>query len=597
MSGKCGQRNVRRMVRLIDRNPNLEPRTSLVARLVVLVVITIAILLIWISNLYLTDRFTQDTRSRADLRVALYIGNIASELQRTSVVPLLLSRDPILISDLNTVNYAATSQRLISIKDEIGAASMRLLDGDGRVVAATDRREIGSRYRNADYFVEALRSRDTVFTASTLDTGALEFNYSRKIANGKEGIGVIVVEVGLTKLERHWANAGEAILVTDSAGKIILTSEPRWRNMSEEDLVDVTDAPGALERALSVTGDWTASPADAIRQGISLLRFEGKIGFQGWRLIYFTTFASVRERVNGVLALEIMGFSILVALVFYVLSRRAIQQSTIFQRESVELRALNDRLSREIEERERVERNLEVAEQSLAQSSKLAALGEMSAAVSHELNQPLAAMKTYLAGAKLLLQRHRPDEALSSFQRIDDLINRMAAITKQLKSYARKGGDDLRPVDLREALSAALSMMEPQLNQMEVRITQTVPREPVMVMGDQLRLEQVIVNLLRNALDAMKNLDERELDIMLSAGDIAKLAVRDNGHGIDNLDQLFEPFYTTKKPGDGVGLGLAISSGIVTDLGGRLIARNGSGGGAVFEIQMPVLVKKTQAAE
>ena len=597
MSGKCGQRNVRRMVRLIDRNPNLEPRTSLVARLVVLVVITIAILLIWISNLYLTDRFTQDTRSRADLRVALYIGNIASELQRTSVVPLLLSRDPILISDLNTVNYAATSQRLISIKDEIGAASMRLLDGDGRVVAATDRREIGSRYRNADYFVEALRSRDTVFTASTLDTGALEFNYSRKIANGKEGIGVIVVEVGLTKLERHWANAGEAILVTDSAGKIVLTSEPRWRNMSEEDLVDVTDAPGALERALSVTGDWTASPADAIRQGISLLRFEGKIGFQGWRLIYFTTFASVRERVNGVLALEIMGFSILVALVFYVLSRRAIQQSTIFQRESVELRALNDRLSREIEERERVERNLEVAEQSLAQSSKLAALGEMSAAVSHELNQPLAAMKTYLAGAKLLLQRHRPDEALSSFQRIDDLINRMAAITKQLKSYARKGGDDLRPVDLREALSAALSMMEPQLNQMEVRITQTVPREPVMVMGDQLRLEQVIVNLLRNALDAMKNLDERELDIMLSAGDVAKLAVRDNGHGIDNLDQLFEPFYTTKKPGDGVGLGLAISSGIVTDLGGRLIARNGSGGGAVFEIQMPVLVKKTQAAE
>ena len=105
------------MVRLIDRNPNIEPRTSLVARLVVLVVITIAILFIWISNLYLTDRFTQDTRSRADLRVALYIGNIASELQRTSVVPLLLSRDPILISDLNTVNYAATSQRLISIKD------------------------------------------------------------------------------------------------------------------------------------------------------------------------------------------------------------------------------------------------------------------------------------------------------------------------------------------------------------------------------------------------------------------------------------------------------------------------------------------------
>jgi len=273
--------------------------------------------------------------------------------------------------------------------------------------------------------------------------------------------------------------------------------------------------------------------------------------------------------------------------VFYVLSRRAVQQTNILRQESDELRALNDRLQKEISERERVEQSLKVAEQSLAQSSKLAALGEMSAAVSHELNQPLAAMKTYLAGAKLLLQRHRPDEALSSFQRIDDLIGRMGAITRQLKSYARKGGDDLQPVDLRDALQTALTMMEPQLNQMQVRITRAIPREPVLVMGDQLRLEQVIVNLLRNALDAMREVTERELDILMSAGDTCKLSVRDNGHGIDKLDQLFEPFFTTKKPGDGVGLGLAISSGIITELGGRLTARNAPDTGAIFEIQMP----------
>lgn len=585
------------MAAVKDDTPTLVQRTSLVARLVVLVVITIAIILIWISNLYLTDRFTQDNRSRAELRVALYAGNITSELQRVSVVPLLLSRDPVLIADLNAASFTATSQRLISIKDEIGAASLKLIDGEGRVVAATDRRDIGARQRNAPFFVEALRSSETVFTSTTLDTGGLIFSHSRKIASGKEGIGVIVVEVGLSRIEQTWAYSGEAILVIDSTGNIVMASDPRWRNKTEAEALAVTDAPGALERAIQATSEWNLSPADALRQGQPYMRFEGKIGFQGWRLVYLSTFGSVRERVNGVLAIEIMGFSILVALVFYVLSRRAIQQSSVFQRESIELRALNERLSREIEERERIERNLEVAEQSLAQSSKLAALGEMSAAVSHELNQPLAAMKTYLAGAKLLLQRHRPDEALSSFQRIDDLINRMGAITRQLKSYARKGGDELKPVDMREALATGLAMMEPQLNQMKVNITQTIPLDPVMVLGDQLRLEQVIVNLLRNALDAMKHLDERELDILLNAGDIAKLSVRDNGHGIDNLDQLFEPFYTTKKPGDGVGLGLAISSGIVTDLGGRLIARNGAKGGAVFEIQMPILQTKTEAAE
>jgi two-component system C4-dicarboxylate transport sensor histidine kinase DctB len=250
---------------------------------------------------------------------------------------------------------------------------------------------------------------------------------------------------------------------------------------------------------------------------------------------------------------------------------------------------LNGRLQREIAERQRVEKTLEEAEQSLAQSQKLAALGEMSAAVSHELNQPLAAMKTYLAGAKLLLQRKRVEEAASSFQRIDDLIDRMGAITRQLKSYARKGGDAFEPVDLRDALKAALTMMEPQLRTTRVEITQNLPRRPVMVMVDRLRLEQVIINLLRNALDAMKDASPRVLDLLIAEGDDAVLSVRDSGNGIENLDALFEPFYTTKKPGEGIGLGLAISSGIVADLGGRLTARNGEQGGAVFEIRLPLL--------
>jgi two-component system C4-dicarboxylate transport sensor histidine kinase DctB len=272
----------------------------------------------------------------------------------------------------------------------------------------------------------------------------------------------------------------------------------------------------------------------------------------------------------------------------------------IFQLESAELRQLNTALQREIAERQKAEKSLQVAEQTLAQSSKLAALGEMSAAVSHELNQPLAAMKTYLAGAKLLLQRNRPEEALSSFQRIDDLIERMGAITRQLKSYARKGGDAFEPLDTRLCVSAALSMMEPQLKRRHVRITRNIPQDPVMVMGDRLRLEQVLINLLRNAIDATKTQDDPQVDIILSGGDAARITVRDNGGGVEDLENLFEPFYTTKAPGDGVGLGLAISSGIVNDFGGRLTARNGQDGGAAFEVELPILKQddgKTEAAE
>ena len=310
----------------------------------------------------------------------------------------------------------------------------------------------------------------------------------------------------------------------------------------------------------------------------------------------YTAYASVRERVNGVLALQIMGFALMLAGGFYLLSRRARSQSAVLAQESAELRRLNGRLQREIAERQKVERNLEEAELSLQQSQKLAALGEMSAAVSHELNQPLAAMKTYLAGARLLLQRKRTEEAASSFQRIDDLIERMGAITRQLKSYARKGGDALEPVDLRDALKGALTMMEPQLRTETVEITQSLPRTPVMVMVDRLRVEQVIINLLRNALDAMKGSDRKEIDLMIAEGDEVVLTVRDTGDGIDDLEALFEPFYTTKKPGEGVGLGLAISSGIVNDLGGRLTARNSERGGAVFEVRLPTLSEEQGGA-
>ena len=249
-------------------------------------------------------------------------------------------------------------------------------------------------------------------------------------------------------------------------------------------------------------------------------------------------------------------------------------------------------------EREKVEKNLQVAEQTLAQSSKLAVLGEMSASVSHELNQPLAAMKTYLAGAKLLLQRRRPEEALSSFHRIDDLIERMGAITRQLKSYARKGGDAFEPVDLVASTSTALEMMEPQLKAREVSVVRRVPNEPVMLLADRIRLEQIIINLLRNAMDATKGVETPQIEIAVvpRTGRVV-LSVRDNGHGIEDLKKLFEPFYTTKAPGDGVGLGLAISSSIAADLGGRLMARNGQDGGAVFELHLPLMDGAKAAAE
>ncbi len=584
----------------MSADPNMsDPQTGTGwrVRLIVALLVLLAISVVGVTNRWLTDSFTETTRNRAELRLALYSGNMMSELQRTSVVPLLLARDPELIRALNEAQFSRTSGRLISFQAEIGAASIQLLDSNGRTVGATNRNLLGTNHREAGYFVDAKRVNDTVFTAAQGDGGAVEFVYSRAVVQDGAPLGVVVVGVDLRKYERAWAGLQDAVAVTDSEGRVLLSTEPRWRGLPVAEALAAQDAPSAIDRALQATADWAQTAPDAYVQGEAVMRTEARVPFRGWRIITFTAYDSVREQVNGVLALEIMGFAILLALTFYFLSRRAMNQSLGFQRESIELRQLNARLQREIAEREKVEKSLQVAELTLAQSSKLAALGEMSAAVSHELNQPLAAMKTYLAGARLLLQRKRPDEALSSFQRIDDLIERMGAITRQLKSYARKGVEAFEPVDVRSCISAALSMMEPQLKTRVVKITRALPRQPVIVMADRLRLEQVIINLLRNAIDAVKDLPNPQIDILLSVGATATLTVRDNGTGITDLDNLFEPFYTTKKPGEGVGLGLAISSGIVTELGGRLTARNGESGGAVFEMQLPLMGKEIEAAE
>ena len=572
-------------------------RISWRMKLAVVLLVLMAFGVVLVTNRWLSERFTETTRNRAELRLAFYSGNMVSELQRTSVVPLLLSGDPALADALKSGNFLGTSEKLIRVQSEIGVASIVLLDADGLTVAATNRNLLGIKHRGSAYFIDAQRTMDTVFTVQKQDGVEFEFTYSRAVLVDGKPAGVIVVAVDLMKYERAWSALQDAVLVTDSEGTVILATEPRWRGLPMAEALAARDVGSALGRALQATADWAQNPPDTYVRGEAVMKTEARVPFRGWRMMTFTAYDSVRERVNGILALEAMVFTILMAAAFYALSRKAWSQTISFQRESAELRLLNARLQREISQREKVQKDLAVAELTLAQSSKLAALGEMSASVSHELNQPLAAMKTYLAGARLLLQRKRPEEALSSFQRIDDLIERMGAITRQLKSYARNGGEAFEPVDLRQALSSALSLMEPQLKLRVVKIIRTLPRQPVMVMADRIRLEQVIINLLRNALDATRDSADPQIELLLSSGDVAMLTVRDNGHGIADLDNLFEPFYTTKKPGEGVGLGLAISSGIVTDLGGRLTARNAENGGAVFEMRLPLIGEKIDAAQ
>ena len=569
--------------------PPRGPASGTLLRLALLSALTALALVIWGGQVYLTRAFSEDQSAEGTVRATAYAGGLQSALQRHSIVPLLLARDPILIAALRDGQTAEADARLVTFREEVGAGSIFLLDRDGRVAAASDDRPRGEDLSGAEFFSVPIAdpSANTAYTVVEKEGGGYSFHYSRRLEDNGTVLGVVVVTVDLSLYEESWRRARVKVVVTDSEDRVLLASEPNWRGKTLANILATAASPSRVSQALDEARRSLGPPSFVYIAGTPHLRNDVKVGFRSWTLTYFPTLEGVRARVNAVLALVVTGFAILMALAFYMLARRIRAESRRIKRESDELRLLNRRLSVEMAARRRVERNLKEAEQSLEQASKLAALGQMSAAVSHELNQPLAAMKTYLAGARLLLQRRRPDEALSSFQRIDDLIDRMGGITRQLKSYARKGDVELEAVDLRDSVRAGLSMMAPQLGKMAVTITTTLPSEPVVVLADPLRIEQIIVNLLRNALDAVKGRDDRRIKIFLVLGETILLSIEDNGPGIRDPEKLFEPFYTTKKPGEGLGLGLAISAGFAAELGGRLVARNAPDGGAVFELLLP----------
>jgi len=225
------------MSSVTENSETLAPRVANLSwrvRIALVTIFLIAVATVYFTNQFLTARFTQSTLQRAQLRLALYTGNMVSELQRNSIVPRLLSSDAELVGALSSRDYQRTSQRLLSFVDEIGAAAILLLDLDGRVVAATDRNRLGEIQRNLPHFVEATRASETVFTTHQMETGGYDFAYSRRVVANNKTLGVIVVEVDLRKFQSAWAGISDAVIVTLPNGPIVLATEKTWIGLPEE---------------------------------------------------------------------------------------------------------------------------------------------------------------------------------------------------------------------------------------------------------------------------------------------------------------------------------------------------------------------------
>ena len=573
----------------LDSLENSLSRNPITARVFLFSLSVLFVVLLVATNSFFTSKYLNDIKQEGEIRLTQNERNIVSELQKNSVIPQFLVRDQSIWNALLSNNFSSLPQMFFEFIDEISIESITLMDRTGQIVAVAGKENLNVNSSNKIIFNTAISTNDTVMNIIEKNENEFGFFYSRKIENDQRVLGVLSIEVDLKKFENSWKSAGDRIFISNGEGKIVLATEPTWKGLSDDLAWKNQNSKNIIKRGYSVAKGWVDSnESDQYFNDSSFVRFNKNIPILNWKISSFENYSGVRERVNTILALEILIFLLLLVLSLYSLNRKKILRLNLFEEETIKLRELNKKLETEMEQRKRVEKNLLAVEQTLEQHSKLAALGEMSAAISHELNQPLAAMKTYLAGASLLLKRNRPQETVAALMRIDGLIHRMGEITKQLKSFARKNTESFVPLNFNDAILEAMSIMEPQLKQSGIKIDTNIPSEPVLIVGDQQRLEQVIINLIRNAIDALDDTELPSITISLYKNNSVRFSIRDNGKGINNLEKLFEPFQTSKDPGKGLGLGLAISSNIISELGGSLSGENLTPTGAEFTIKLPL---------
>ncbi|KRW61691.1 sensor histidine kinase [Pseudomonas sp. TTU2014-080ASC] len=553
----------------------------------------------WLAGRYAEQRAWQERSEEAQGQLQLYAQSIHTVLERFRALPKVLALD----SDIRTLLQAqddpllrdTLNRRLERLNSVAGSSVLYLLDLQGKALVASNWRDwssfVGNSYAFRPYFQNALRDGHGQYFAVGVTTGIPGYFLAHAV-NDLDGnvLGVLVVKLELEELQREWVSQPGVFMVSDSYGVAILSNRPGWRfrmlkPLSEQDREELVGVRKYAEQALQPLSSRllrTIAPTSQWRRvmgpdGVQdYLWQQQDLGDEGWTLHLLSEPGNLLDTVRSYRLAAGGLWMTLAFLLLYLAQRRKNQRLQA---------GIRERLEHEVALRTQ---ELREAQDGLVHAAKLAALGQMSAAMAHEINQPLTAMRMQLGSLHLLLASGRQDEVEKGLQRIDELLQRIAGLTGHLKTFARKTpAGQTEPLLLADVLEQALQLLAPRLRSERIQLHREIDNS-VRVEGDAIRLEHVLVNLLNNAVDAMAAVDNPQLWITLRAVDgCCRLSIADNGGGLDAqaLAHVFEPFFTTKPVGAGLGLGLAVSYGIMRELGGSLSAANGEQG-AVFTLSL-----------
>lgn len=548
---------------------------------------------------------------------ALHAAVLRSELERHRSLPLVLAQDPDLIALLESSDpedVAGLNRKFEGLARESRAAAIYALDADGVTLAASNWREptsfVGSDYRFRPYHYEAMREGQAVFFALGTVSGRPGLYLSRRVDDaGGRPIGVIVAKVEFDALESDWRKSGEPTYVTDDDGVVVITTVPQWRFHTTEPLSNAERRRLAAEQTSGAApltdlpfgsdGGGFVRIASDIPPGDYARTTDAIPGF-GWTLHLLAPASdAVARSVGAARMLVLLSMALLAGLTGVLLRRRQRAATRAVEAEAAridlerriddrtaELRAANTRLNHEIEERRRAEKSRQNLQDELIQANKLATLGQIAAGVAHEINQPIAAIRTHADTAGLYLEADDGPAARRSLDSIARLTERVGAITDELRAFSRKTRSETVAVGVEAAIDGALLLVGARMRERGVTLTRGAVPAGLAVRAERNRLEQVLLNLLQNAIEALRDTADPSISVDVeTSGRRVTIRIRDNGPGVAPKvrDRLFTPFTTDKR--DGVGLGLVISRDIVAGFGGELLLEP-SARGASFIIRL-----------
>ncbi len=541
-----------------------------------------------------------DLGETAAARARVYAGAVAGTVARYANVPLLLARDPDVRRGLEAEPRDGLDRRLAEAARATGADVLYLLDPTGLTVASSNWDQpdsfVGQTYAFRPYYRQAIAGRAAQYVALGTASRRLGYYLSYPVEADGRVAGVMVAKIDIVPLERGWQDAPEIVLVTDENGVVVLTNRPAWRYGTVGPLSEAAQAriraeqrypmPDLVPLPVQFGRDW-ARIANGPEAGRYLLARAPLPGGTG-QLYTLVSIGPAWTRAGRAVLLTVLISGLAVAGLAVLLRRR--DQVRRQRRREEEVR---DLLERKVGERtaelEAANRRLRDAQGELVQAAKLAGLGQLSASLAHELSQPLAAIRSFAENGLVLLARGRAAEVSGNLGEIVSVTERMGRIAHHLKAFARRSADEARPVALQPAVERALALVEPRRRALRVAVEVEVAPDLTVAAGE-VRLEQVLLNLLQNALDAVADAPRRAITVAAwpESGGVA-LSVRDSGPGIapEVAPQLFASFVTTKPPGQGLGLGLSISRDIVEALGGRIAGASHPDGGADFTLWLP----------